>query len=319
MIPTQCPTGQDPRMCAYCDQKDTCGCTCDDTTDAIWGKISGDLADQTDLVAELDNREVEIKNEITSDISTLQSSINAVQSTADDAHRIGESANAIANDARDMASSAQSAAEAAQSTADTLQTSITDLQTTVAEHTTSISSIEGNVSSNTLAIDEVREYTPMLFRMPISNGEDKLPRFPVVYSGTLANLFINYYKAMEIGTASEIRNAAQQLSKLSGGYINFYAKGSPLFYTDDSQSLQHEQYFKPCLMRFYDRILNLTEPFISVPTFEIVLTDDITAYLEKLYGLSGAAIVAMTIDGAKGEYWSILSSDEKTLLLKIPF
>lgn len=312
MIPTQCPSGQDPRMCAYCDQKDTCGCTCDDTTDAIWGKISGDLADQTDLVAELDNREVEIKNEITSDISTLQSSIDAVQSTADDAHRIGESANAIANDARDIAN-------AAQSTADTLKTSITDLQTTVAEHTTSISSIESNVSSNTIAIDEVREYTPMLFRVPISNGEDKLPHFPVAYSGTLANLFINYYKTMEIGTASEIREAAQQLSKLSGGYINFYANGTPLFYTDSTQSLQHEQYFKPCLMRFYDRIFSLTEPFISVPTFEIVLTDDITAYLEKLYGLSGAAIVAMTIDGAKGEYWSILSSDEKTLLLKIPF
>ena len=298
-------------MCAYCGQKDTCGCTCEDTTDAIWGKISGDLADQTDLVAELDKREAEIKNEITSDISTLQSSIDAAQSTADDAHRIGESANAIANDARDMANAAQSAA-------DTLQTSITSLQTTVAEHTTSISDIESNVSSNTMAIDEVREYTPMLWRVPISNGEDKLPRFPVTYSKFLATLFLNYYNAMEIGTASEIRNAAQNLSKLSGGYINFYANGSPLFYTDSTQSLLHEQYFKPCLMRFYDRILSLTEPFISVPTFEIVLTDDITAYLEKLYGLSDAAIVAMTIDGAQGEYWLILSSDKKTLL-KIPF
>lgn len=49
MIPTTCPHGKDPRMCAYCDKKDTCGCRCDKNTDVIWGDITGDLADQTDL------------------------------------------------------------------------------------------------------------------------------------------------------------------------------------------------------------------------------------------------------------------------------
>lgn len=304
MIPTQCPLGQDTRMCAYCDQKDTCGCTCDDNTDAIWGKISGDLADQTDLVAELEKRETEIRNENTSNISSLQSSIDAAQSTANDAHSIGESAAAIANDARDMAVAAQG--------------NIATLQTTVYEHTTSISNIEGYVSLNTLAIAELDERISLLFRVPIRNGEDNLPRFPEIYSKIIGTLFINYYKAMAINE-SAAREAAQKLSRLSGGYMNFYANGGPLFYTDSTQSLQHEQYFKPCLMRFYDRIVSLTEPYISIPTFEIVLTDDITEYLYKLYGLQGAAIVAMTIDGAKGEYWSILSSDETTLLLKIPF
>ena len=51
MIPTTWPYGKDPRMCAYCDKKDTCNCRCDKNTDVIWGDITGDLADQTDLMA----------------------------------------------------------------------------------------------------------------------------------------------------------------------------------------------------------------------------------------------------------------------------
>lgn len=49
MIPTTCPHGKDPRMCAYCDKKDTCDCRCDKNTDVIWGEITGELKDQTDL------------------------------------------------------------------------------------------------------------------------------------------------------------------------------------------------------------------------------------------------------------------------------
>lgn len=114
MIPTQCPSGQDPRMCAYCDQKDTCGCTCEDTTDAIWGKISGDLADQTDLVAELDNRETAVRSDITANtnlITSLQTLTSQVESTANSALAIGDTntkrldaTEGVANTAKTLAS-----------------------------------------------------------------------------------------------------------------------------------------------------------------------------------------------------------------------
>lgn len=54
MIPTTCPYRKDPRLCAYCDKKDTCDCRCDKNTDVIWGEITGELKDQTDLQAALD-------------------------------------------------------------------------------------------------------------------------------------------------------------------------------------------------------------------------------------------------------------------------
>ncbi len=54
MIPTGCPYGHDTRMCAYCSKKDTCSCRCDvPKCDIIWGEITGNIADQTDLSAEL--------------------------------------------------------------------------------------------------------------------------------------------------------------------------------------------------------------------------------------------------------------------------
>lgn len=49
MIPTTCPHGKDPRMCAYCDKKDTSDCRCDKNTNVIWGDITGNWEDQTDL------------------------------------------------------------------------------------------------------------------------------------------------------------------------------------------------------------------------------------------------------------------------------
>lgn len=60
MIPTTCPHGKDPRMCAYCDKKDTCGCRCDKNTDVLWGEITGELKDQTDLQAALDKHTADI-------------------------------------------------------------------------------------------------------------------------------------------------------------------------------------------------------------------------------------------------------------------
>lgn len=60
MIPATCPHGKDPRMCAYCDKKDTCDCRCDKNTDVIWGEITGELKDQTDLQAALDKHTADI-------------------------------------------------------------------------------------------------------------------------------------------------------------------------------------------------------------------------------------------------------------------
>ncbi len=62
MITTQCPLGQDPRMCAHCVHNATCASRCDTTKcDVIWGEITGDLTDQTDLAAEF----AAVRSEIT--------------------------------------------------------------------------------------------------------------------------------------------------------------------------------------------------------------------------------------------------------------
>lgn len=78
MIPTDCPYGDDPRMCEYCSLKDTCDHKCCPQTTVAWGNITGLLTDQTDLVAELDKRQTEVKTEITESTATLQTAIDNV-------------------------------------------------------------------------------------------------------------------------------------------------------------------------------------------------------------------------------------------------
>lgn len=75
MIPTQCPLGQDTRMCAYCAHKDTCANRCDlAKCDIVWGEISGDLTDQTDLAAEF----ASVRSEITQANSFSQVRLNII-------------------------------------------------------------------------------------------------------------------------------------------------------------------------------------------------------------------------------------------------
>lgn len=86
MIPTTCPHGKDPCMCSYCDKKDTCDCRCDKNTDVIWGEITGELKDQTDLQAALDKHTADILT-----IDTLAHSneqrLDAVEGTANEANQ----------------------------------------------------------------------------------------------------------------------------------------------------------------------------------------------------------------------------------------
>ena len=86
MIPTTCPHGKDPRMCAYCDKKDTCDCRCDKNTDVIWGEITGELKDQTDLQAALDKHTADILTVDTLAHSNEQR-LDAVEGTANEANQ----------------------------------------------------------------------------------------------------------------------------------------------------------------------------------------------------------------------------------------
>ena len=81
-----CPHGKDPRMCAYCDKKDTCGCRCDKNTDVIWGEITGNLADQTDLQAALDKHTADILAADTLAHNNEQR-LDAVENTAEEANQ----------------------------------------------------------------------------------------------------------------------------------------------------------------------------------------------------------------------------------------
>lgn len=86
MIPTTCQHGKDPRMCAYCDKKDTCDCRCDKNTDVIWGEITGELKDQTDLQAALDKHTADI---LTADTlaHNNEQRLDAVEGTANEANQ----------------------------------------------------------------------------------------------------------------------------------------------------------------------------------------------------------------------------------------
>lgn len=86
MIPTTFPHGKDPRMCAYCDKKDTCDCRCDKNTDVIWGEITGELKDQTDLQAALDKHTADILTVDTLAHSNEQR-LDAVEGTANEANQ----------------------------------------------------------------------------------------------------------------------------------------------------------------------------------------------------------------------------------------
>lgn len=79
MIPATCHTEKDPRMCAYCDKKDTCDCRCDKNTDVIWREITGELKDQTDLQAALDKHTSEIAG-LKTRIEALEAKVNTNQS-----------------------------------------------------------------------------------------------------------------------------------------------------------------------------------------------------------------------------------------------
>ena len=81
-----CPHGKDPRMCAYCDKKDTCGCRCDKNTDVIWGEITGELKDQTDLQAALDKHTADILAADTLAHNNEQR-LDAVENTAEEANQ----------------------------------------------------------------------------------------------------------------------------------------------------------------------------------------------------------------------------------------
>lgn len=86
MIPTTCLHGKDPRMCAYCDKKDTCDCRCDKNTDVIWGEITGELKDQTDLQAALDKHTADILTADTLAHSNEQR-LDTVEGTANEANQ----------------------------------------------------------------------------------------------------------------------------------------------------------------------------------------------------------------------------------------
>lgn len=86
MIPATYPHGKDPRMCAYCDKKDTCDCRCDKNTDVIWGEITGELKDQTDLQAALDKHTADILTVDTLAHSNEQR-LDTVEGTANEANQ----------------------------------------------------------------------------------------------------------------------------------------------------------------------------------------------------------------------------------------
>lgn len=121
MIPTTCPHGKDPCVCAYCDKKDTCDCRCDKNTDVIWGEITGELKDQTDLQAALDKH--------TADILTVDTLAHSNEQRLDTVEGTANEANQRSKDNLTRLDSVEGTANATKALADV--------------HTTRLNNVEG--------------------------------------------------------------------------------------------------------------------------------------------------------------------------------
>lgn len=169
MIPTTCPHGKDPRMCAYCDKKDTCDCRCDKNTDVIWGEITGELKDQTDLQAALDKHTADILTVDTLAHSNEQR-LDSVESTANEANQrskdnltrldsvegVANGAQTLANNHTELLNKANTAIadlieqdkshsesiEELTHTCETLQSNANDIAETIAEHAQQIEDLK---------------------------------------------------------------------------------------------------------------------------------------------------------------------------------
>lgn len=169
MIPTTCPHGKDPRMCAYCDKKDTCDCRCDKNTDVIWGEITGELKDQTDLQAALDKHTADILTADTLAHSNEQR-LDSVESTANEANQrskdnltrldsvegVANGAQTLANNHTELLNKANTAIadlieqdkshsesiEELTHTCETLQSNANDIAETIAEHAQQIEDLK---------------------------------------------------------------------------------------------------------------------------------------------------------------------------------
>lgn len=126
MIPTTCPHGKDPRMCAYCDKKDTCDCRCDKNTDVIWGEITGELKDQTDLQAALDKHTADI---LTADTlaHNNEQRLDAVEGTANEANQRSKDNMKRLDRVEGVANGAQALAESHTELLNKANTAIADL------------------------------------------------------------------------------------------------------------------------------------------------------------------------------------------------
>lgn len=156
-------------MCAYCDKKDTCDCRCDKNTDVIWGEITGELKDQTDLQAALDKHTADILTADTLAHSNEQR-LDSVESTANEANQrskdnltrldsvegVANGAQALANNHTELLNKANTAIadlieqgkshsesiEELTHTCETLQSNANDIAETIAEHAQQIEDLK---------------------------------------------------------------------------------------------------------------------------------------------------------------------------------
>ena len=152
MIPTTCPHGKDPRMCAYCDKKDTCDCRCDKNTDVIWGEITGELKDQTDLQAALDKH--------TADILTVDTLAHSNEQRLDAVEGTANEANQRSKDNLTRLDSVEGTANTTKTLVDVHTTRIDNLEGTANEanqrskdNLTRLDSVEGTANTTKTLVD----------------------------------------------------------------------------------------------------------------------------------------------------------------------
>lgn len=324
MIPTDCPYGDDPRMCEYCSLKDTCDHKCCPKTTVAWGNITGLLTGQTDLTAELDKRQTEAETKITESAATLQAAIdtveakvgtnttniaanttnisdlntkhNELQTTLENDYYKGETVDTKLSDLSDTLSqdiaTAQSSADTAQATATAAQSAVDALETTVNKHGVTLQELPFNY--------------PHFIRtnFVLKEGEScMLVQLPIGLERELINTLKSYVDRMP-------EEGWWETTPYLNTYIlPIYDIGEILNF---DKTRHHIQHFQAWQVRCYDivRSAELTpsvSTIISEPCIEIEFGEDLkTLYAERL----GLPCVAMRIteESVANRVWFFVDS-----------
>lgn len=199
MIPATCPHGKDPRMCAYCDKKDTCDCRCDKNTDVIWGEITGELKDQTDLQAALDKHTADILTVDTLAHSNEQR-LDSVEGTAKTTKALADVHTTRLNNVEGVANEANQRSQNNMKRLDRVEGVANGAQALANNHTELINNVEATANeAKALAGKQRLTLSSIVYLNDLSESQTGVYLLDIVPSSKAAVSYLLVYQADEQG------------------------------------------------------------------------------------------------------------------------